>query len=597
MKIQTEKNYTNIVVIIATFLVYFILRIIFPNIFNNFYSAIPYGLASHDRVFLFSGGDHVQIFYLAWKLGGLYWGRFLFFSDPYNFAAQGQIFYDLQIGFQFWWLAFWMKLLGNFAGYNFGFIVLPICLSVLSCFFMLSPLVRSRSLCILASMCFALTPYRIHQVIGGHSGGMIYAFVPLYLGAIIRHRWYPKGSFNAILAGLTLFVITISEEHIGYYLLIVSAFVFPYWIIYDWSKKKTLRSLWSNIVHWKYLILGLLVTLSFGFIVNALLYSTSAGSVVKSFDEIRHYSVNINGFIRGNSQHNIGNVIFRALPFFALLFFVLVPKRFNVKNDIFVFIAIFPILLCLMFGVRSHWSQSSGIYEFFYHYFPFFSYQRVPLKMSSIVICFLLLLTCFLFRQIETSLIEDKLSALKWRLLNGMKFLLVVCFLMQFFVFVYYFHKYKPGIFMDSLAQDDSKLHKLILQHSDSNSIILLLPTARSMGRYATYRQVLAIHTKRKFYGGYNGVAPTHYWDTLQSIGTLEIESSASAYKDLKKLGITHILSSNDLAKKEGVNNLNKNLSAYDYLNKLSCDGSRCLFKVQHDQKNETERSTRFYHI
>ena len=135
----------------------------------------------------------------------------------------------MHIGIQFQIIAFAGFLLGDVAGYNFTVSIASLIFAYLTSYLLLTAVTRSVWFRFFGAMALSMLPYRYVQIMGGHSGGIVYVLLPLYIWGLLRQRLNPEARYADALSGLTLFLVSISDEHQAYYLLIFSAIVFLTW--------------------------------------------------------------------------------------------------------------------------------------------------------------------------------------------------------------------------------------------------------------------------------------------------------------------------------------------------------------------------------
>lgn len=573
--------------IAASFLVF----IRFPELVQYFNDAIPYanyGVETHVRRD-FLGGDHFQVFYNGWKLKqSMLDPDASAFSDPYNFAARGKVFYDGMIGMQYVQHALLSFLMPETAAYNLNAVVLSTALCTLFAHLFFRSLGARWWQAILLAISFAWLPYRIQQVSGGHSGGIVAYFVPLYFYAIFEFR--KRGFLRfAILAGATLFLLTISDEHQGYYLLIASMFIFPTWLVQDLSSRGWKPHLAIEFAfRWRYLLAGLLLVVVWGFVLDHYIlvsHERPSGSV-RGFREIQHYSRNLSDHLSMRSGVNIGNIFFYALIFGLIPISIAIVtasgsiREFSkkaVRHDSFPLWVVLFLSLFITVGLGRHWSQKTGIYDLFYDFLPYFKYQRVPGKMFSIPALSLAAVAMLTFNWIERRFRQrgKPWVAASVMVAGG------ICFAAQAVVLVS-----SPGalVFASTHPFADDTI-KLIKNHADDDDIIVLYPSPFRMDGYATLPEALAIHTKRKFAQGYQGAPPIHFErisrKLVSELNPLEISPKLEAMMD--KLGYTHVLV--DLTRqKEFASieeyNIGSAAEARKPWKELGCSSQFCLFKL-----------------
>jgi hypothetical protein len=491
--------------------------IFFGDIFLNFFSAIPaasyHGRSSVQGEFL--GGDHTQVAYLAWKLkiailnqGGQ------IFTDHFNFVQEGKTFFAMDLGFQYWLIAFFSILLGDTAGYNFGFHIFPSFLAAIGMYFLLCQLTVDKSLRVLGAVIFAIAPYRLSMGFNGHGAGSILFLIPYYFGFLILSLKNAK-PWGALGAGIVLFLLTASEEHSAYYLLLFTPFVLLGWVMLGHFssglelEKKSLKKFAFGFyesflkmlkVYWP-LAIGAFFAMFYGKIFDYFVFGGGHGvadRVQREFSEIAAYSRALKKFFdfdKPTLSYSMGWFFIMGLVAFVVSFFRKFRSINLRQNPGYLFIFIFPWVLAMMVGVGNDWSQQSGIYEFFYRHLPYFKYQRVPDKIWTIAFVLLLILNVTM---------SEVIPFLK----KGR--VLLLFFGISIFEFGYVSRKAMMGLVLDSMDLYAQDLQQIRNATSDGD-ILLVLPAADRMYREATLNQFLAMKTGRRFVGGYHGAPPVWF--------------------------------------------------------------------------------------
>ena len=273
-------------------------------------------------------------------------------------------------------------LFGDVAGYNVVISFASFILAYLTSYLLLTTVTKSVLFRFFGALALTMLPYRFVQILGGHSGGIVFVLLPLYVWAILRQRLYVEARYADAVAGLTLFLVTISDEHQSYYLLIFSAIVFLVWIIQDLAELRNARSvLVSTLKRWRFLLLGLGCSIGYGLVLNRFVLMGDGGKakVERSLDEVATYSRSLPSFFDSETFWNIGAIIARVLAATFILTLILKYRRrilWKPLRSPFLGIALaLPVCALIMVGVGPHWTQKTGLYELFFRCLPYFSYQ------------------------------------------------------------------------------------------------------------------------------------------------------------------------------------------------------------------------------
>lgn len=556
-----------------------LLRLRFPELFAHFFDAIPFAMGGQTPQLQtgFVGGDHLQVYYNAWKLKeSLSASGVQIFADPFNFAAKSRTFMDAMIGLQYFQQVILSYLLPAKAAYNFsGFLLSTAMFSFVS-----HLLFRSLSAWFWVAALLGVTmgwlPYRLNQVASGHGGGIVAYWIPLYLYGLVEFRARSKQRF-ALLSAAALFFVTISDEHQGYYLLIASMILLPVWLIQDLVEGEfSFRRVRDLVWQWRYLALGLSLTVGWGFFLDQVVLDSDERTtqLARTFSEIASHSRSIIALFTVRFGENIRNVFFPALVFAIGPIALLLRLRKDglqgalsglLRSKAFPFALVFVLSTLLTAGLGSHWSQKTGIYEFFHAYLPYFKYQRVPIKMFAVPALSLAIIFLFAFEWLH-SYVTASGKRLAARAVRVALFESLAIPAQQIL-------SSSRALLLDTLKSVSGDSQKLIEANTTPDDILMLYPAPIRMDRYATRTQILSIKTRRRFAQGNQGSPPGHFeriWPRLES--------------DLKELGYTHVLV--DLAHLKGLSKDRKyKIRSLEQVRatwrEVGCTDEFCLFRME----------------
>ena len=496
---------------------------LYPEIFENMFVGIPAGLHRGPEKGLlasFLGGDHIQVMYLGWKLKqSLLTGDFSIITDGYNFATLAKPFYDFHIGMQFQLIALMIAITGSStAGYVLTMLPLTGILTFLSGYYLSAQVTPSRLIRIFSGLYFVFIPYRMQQSFGGHSGGAVMFLQCLYWAFILKGKKDPK--WAPYLAGLTLLMLTISDEHQGYYAILFSGVVLPIWLIQSVSIRNWKTDIKVFLIRWTPLIIGLALTVGYGLIINAVALDPGDGiSSRRTLADVGSYSVGYQKFFLAKSMYNIGS----SVGPLALLGIVYLAVSRQIKIQAVANSKMLPVLICLvlgtilMGGVRDMNAFDTRIYRLFFDHVPFFSYQRVPTKMFSSTSIFIMIFIASLYTRSIQSLNSKKL--------RKASIALTVTFGLAFCIQLAQMHRVLrlagPAIVDPVYTAIPESDRELIRNEVSENELILFAPLSKVMNRYATKQQLIAMLTERRYSGGYNGNAPMSYLTTVSTLSSL----------------------------------------------------------------------------
>lgn len=196
---------------------------------RDFSSGIPYVRfpAPGAEVKRMEPGDTLQLYYWFWLMKDNLTGGSRLFTNPYEFDVtpvlppQRYGFYQFPLSLLFVGLS----PLGGAVAYN-GMVILSFGLAACAMYLLVRLYTERRGAALVAALIFALAPFRLGQLLGGHSNGFLFFLVPVTLWCYetgLRRRGVAFG----VLAGLCLVSLALTDFHLLYYLVLFSA---GYWV-------------------------------------------------------------------------------------------------------------------------------------------------------------------------------------------------------------------------------------------------------------------------------------------------------------------------------------------------------------------------------
>ena len=195
----------------------------------NLNSAIPYSLypAHGFETVNMMHGDHLQFFYTLSQFGDyLREGNSAFFEEPYEFTISGSERHysprELPLSVFF----FLLSPFGNAVAYNvlviFSFVACGVSVFLLSGRYIRGFLPR-----LISSVIFAIFPFRLAQLYGGHPNAFLVFLMPLLLYGY--ESWMESGKWKyALLSGVCIMSMAVEELHLAYYSALFTVFFFAY---------------------------------------------------------------------------------------------------------------------------------------------------------------------------------------------------------------------------------------------------------------------------------------------------------------------------------------------------------------------------------
>lgn len=563
----------------------------FPGYLSKLFVAIPgevWGRATEiGGSGQYYGGDQVQILYLAWKLKQNLLHHWSILTDHFTFAARAGVQRDLAFGPQLWLIAFLSLFVGDIAAYNLGFVILPLSFTFLAGYYLTGAATRSIVVRSLLAAGMTIVPLRICEMMMGHSTGSVWWLVPLYWGIVLRRRMDSGGRHGDAAAGAILFVTTIAEEHQGFYLLISSAMVFVVWALQDaWPLRQAPRALARLAARWKFFLVGVAAVAAWGWFYERVLLLDAQGH--PHFErpgwDIKLYSQPLRYFLALDGQSNIGALLVRGLA--VAIVAITVARRGGIKavfRSPYLGVALaLPIALFLTVGLGPDWSQNTGIYDWFYTHVPFFSAQRVSIKMFTIGATFIAVLCAAGYQVLvdevaAASAASRRLAATTAKI--GLSILMAAIVLQP----CEYSHNMAlswPGLLLTDMRWGPQHLFFYLRNHLNAGDIVLTVPFNIKKSRWETFPDYLAYRGRVRFADGYFGQHP-HYFEALApDIASFNTGAPTAAARALaRNVGYTYLLLNRDqwpLPTPVGV--VQSRLDGADWLQRVQCDQEFCLY-------------------
>jgi len=594
-----RRNRETIIVILLGLIIFPAwISLQFPNFVEHFSTSIPGAITGSDVIHSeFWGGDHVQVFFLGWKLKQNIVHHLLPFFDPYTFSSRISPNIDMHIGIQFQLIALSDFLFGDVAGYNFAISFAPLFIGYLTSYLLLSSVTKSVLFRFFGAMALAMLPFRFVQILGGHSGGIVYVLVPLYIWGLLRQRLFPESRYADAVAGVTLLLVSISDEHQSYYLVIFSAIVFITWTVQDLVELGNAKSVFVGMLkRWRFLLLGLGCSIGYGLILNrfVLMGDGGAAKVERSLDEVASYSRSLPTFFRTLSYMNIGAIIAKTLAASIILSILLKFRRTNLTRTLksqFLGIALaLPVCAGIMVGVGSHWTQKTGLYELLFRFLPFFSYQRVPDKIFGLVAVIIVVLAAVLFENLRKSTESPEFCRLHQLALSGIAFVLLAAMVAQPIQFFWLFKSRFNSMELTRLDAGPNQLFAYLQRNAKPEDIVLLVPSGPANRREDTIDFFYAYRTGVRMASGYNGSPPDWF---LKIVNTLTDfnggKPGPDALQTARVNGYSYLLLDSNQPPPDGVAAPQVAFDAAPYLKKELCEEKYCLYRFLFAQTEATQ--------
>ena len=173
-------------------------------------------------------GDNLQLYYWFWLMKDNLIGGSSLFTNPYEFDVT-PVLPPQRYGFYQFPLSLLFVLFSPFGGafaYN-SMVILSFPLAALAMYLLVRLYTDRRGAAVIAALIFALAPFRVTELLGGHSNGFLFFLFPLTLYSY-EMGLRTRGVVFGLLAGLCLVSLALTDFHLLYYLLLFSA---GYWTV------------------------------------------------------------------------------------------------------------------------------------------------------------------------------------------------------------------------------------------------------------------------------------------------------------------------------------------------------------------------------
>lgn len=506
--------------LVSIALVFTILGLVYTHpLILYFNEGMPYthSPAEGHEVVSLAQGDYLQLYYKLWLFKDSVLGQTPFLSDPYQFNVGEEKAFSTQslpLSVFFFLLSVFG---GNFA-YN-SLVILSFTLSGLAMYLLTKFYTRDRFSALLGGVIFALAPYRLAQVLGGHPNGFLFFLLPLtvYFLEVSLSRGSVK---YGIFSGLCVLSLAFLELHLIYYLcLFLGLFLLLKLVLPCGGKKEWWRGLLP-------LFLFVVVSLVWLFYLRSGL-SASIVEQGRSLHEVRLYSPHPEDIFRRGNVYTERAIYLGIIPLVLGIFGLFSRLNSSLKSRhvfrIF-YGVIFFITLLLSWGPNF---KALPLYDFCYRYVPFFNYPRVPGRIMVLTLLSLSLLAGFGI---------SKIRDLGFK--RGVNFsVLAICFLG---ILIDYYPSKVTGI---SLTGTRNQIYEIVRQNIGEDRL-LELPIWPGDTAWSSLYLYQATRTRVKMINGYSPAVSLDYvkniFRPLHSLDFGEIRKEQ--YELLKKLKIKYII-------------------------------------------------------
>ena len=533
---------------------FFYIDLKYPEFFRSFYThVLSHGYGNIGGAI--HTGDQLQLIYLSWmeKMNiiqgkNIFMDRFIFQSPEvagYRVFEVGPLL--LFSGF----VSIWMSVE---AAWNISFFLIPIGLGIIFNYLLLNMILRNRLMAASASIIPLFVTDRLYMQVNGHQAGAYYFFIPLtlYILESIRRDAKTTSLSSNVLLFICLFGSTLGEIHVGYYCTLLSCIWLLVHFVADLKiKKYGLSHLIFTVRFYFKRYYGFLLSIAasgiFGFLLKHLVLEESGKKIVRGMSEAALYS--------GDLLPTLKNMnYYYAVSFIVLVIGISVYKSYRkihidqsgnsdavydvisnnkhiiTREEIVTFITYLSITVFFTFaacGAREPLTTYFPIVHVLREILPFFKMQRTYSKMLLPVY-----LSSIVFMLLPWKIILKTTVARKPVIVFSSALLAII---MHLQVETYFSKQPKFNLFSIEKSPYNS-LFDYIQNNTTKDDIILDLPIMGGESGYDGKSFSFALHTERKFIGGYNGAVPSHYkriYALSRLYGTVTDYESIKLFRDL----------------------------------------------------------------
>lgn len=515
---KSNTIYLILSVLIGVGYLYFAYPRFFPAFFTHIMSS-GYGViegAIHS-------GDLLQLIYLGWmeKMNILQGESLLI--DRFIFQAPGvpgcRVF---EIGPLLIVNALTSIWTTKEAAWNFSYILVPFMLGISFNYLLINKILKNRLMAVTASLIPLFEIYRLNSNINGHQSGAYYFFIPmvLYFFESLKQSNSHLKIRNMMLFA-AIFSAVLGDISVGYFCALMSGIWLFVSFVFDVGFAQKKKRLWFCLKiyfkrYWGF-PLSLLAAAIFGKLLKDLVLEERGTKIVRSLADAANYSGDFFPIVKGlNPFYGLGFLLVIAI----IMFKILNAKRKHKEPDIvlsnqdlvcfvtYLFITIFFLLMAC--GAREPLVTYFPVVKLMRAILPFFAMQRSYHKMLLVV--YLCSIVFFLVPW------KVYLQSFQFRKFFAISF--VIFFVLIMHVQLLYYLDKKPNVALYTIEKTPFKaFYDYIATHTTEEDIILDLPLLGSQVGYDGKTFDAAMHTSRRFIGGYNTAIPPQYQMTFHLAG------------------------------------------------------------------------------
>jgi len=520
------------------------LTITYPLLFY-FNQGIPYTRTAvkGEEISPLRQGDHLQLYYHFWLAKDALKEEYPFFLDPYEFSVEGiKIFTVRRFPLSILFVIF--SVFGGAFAYN-AVLILSVIFSGATMFLLAKLYLKSDFPSFMAGLIFALSPFGLSQLLGGHTNGFLWGLVPLAIFSLERLFSERKIRFG-ILYGFCLFSFALIEYHLLYYLTLFTLTMLPVrtitslakWKRANFNLKRALLKTWVPI------FLSLFIIFLFVLFLKHIEISSSIAQKGRNISEVKLYSPAVKDLFRRtnfNGEKNIYlGITASVLAFLGLVLNLGRPgkdrKCYEEKINLLFFAGGLGITAILATGTSLN--NIFPLYKFLYKFFPYFNYPRVPGRIIIVSFLCLAILGGYGVREIINLFSRIKKG-------KGREIIKIA---ISSIIFLGVFFDYNSGTRVGiSLMDGKNRIYEIIKENAGDKKVLELPLWPGDTAWSSVYLYYVTL-TRARIINGYYPLVPQEYLERIfYPLISLNLgDITELEYGLLKKLKVKYVIMHED---------------------------------------------------
>ncbi len=474
----------------------------------------------------FAGCDTLQTYYKFWLFKQTVLDGGILINNDFEFSIGSYQKHIGLLGFPLTPFFFILSFMGEITAYNF-LVILSFPFAGLGMYLLVEFLTKNKYSGMVAGLFYTLVPFRVGEIIiYGHRGGFIALLLP-FIVYFIERSFVEKNPKSMVWAGICILMVSFSEWHIMYYVLLFTCLYVPFKLHQldkDVSIGKKIRE-YSPIL----VVLSVFLLLS----VSYIMFNKYQGSGLTEFsgwDRVTLTALSpplIYFLIKDPMNECYLGIVALTLTITLLVYL----RKLAGNPDIWFYVLVFMGSAALALGPVFP-SDSFSLYGIFYDFMPYFDHFRSPVRVTIMTVLALSVLLGFSI---------DKVSRFAKK--TPRKEMLVFMSIIMVFLSV--------DLLMAPIsltpADEDNRVYQVI---RDDPRDLKVLEIPIFNGGYsvgAVYEYYITVHEKKTI-NGYNPFPPQEYIKLRSKINKLnQGELNSPQYHTLKENGVGYVVVHEDL--------------------------------------------------